>query len=101
MDWEDPRHPRFDLRYKHLDPRTLPACESLKDTVARFLPFWNEVVAPAVKGGKRILIVAHGNSLRALCNMDVVSGTNYGSEIPTVFFDDELDSIWRSRNNIG
>lgn len=66
MEWEDPRHPRFDLRYKTVDPKALPAAESLKDTVARFLPLWNEEIGPAVKSGKRILIAAHGNSLRAL-----------------------------------
>lgn len=66
MESSDPRHPRFDLRYKSVDPKLLPAGESLKDTVARFLPLWNEELAPAVKSGKKILIAAHGNSLRAL-----------------------------------
>ena len=66
MESDDPRHPRFDLRYKHVDPKLLPGGESLKDTVGRFLPLWNEELAPAVKSGKKILIAAHGNSLRAL-----------------------------------
>jgi 2,3-bisphosphoglycerate-dependent phosphoglycerate mutase len=66
MDLNDPRHPRFDARYKSVDPKLLPSGESLKDTVARFLPLWNEELAPAIKSGKRILIAAHGNSLRAL-----------------------------------
>ncbi len=66
MDVKDPRHPSFDLRYKGVDAKLLPAGESLKDTVARFLPLWNEELAPAVKSGKKILIAAHGNSLRAL-----------------------------------
>lgn len=66
LDREDPRHPRFDLRYKQVDPKLLPSAESLKDTVARFLPLWTEELAPAVKAGKNILIVAHGNSIRAL-----------------------------------
>jgi 2,3-bisphosphoglycerate-dependent phosphoglycerate mutase len=62
----DPRHPRNDPRYAALSESELPLSESLKDTVARFLPYWNETIAPAVKGGKRVLIAAHGNSLRAL-----------------------------------
>ena len=66
LDFEDPRHPRFDLRYKAVDPKRLPAGESLKDTVARFLPLWNEELAPAILSGKNLLIAAHGNSIRAL-----------------------------------
>jgi 2,3-bisphosphoglycerate-dependent phosphoglycerate mutase len=62
----DPRHPRADRRYAALRESELPLTESLKDTVARFLPYWNETIAPAVRGGKRVLIAAHGNSLRAL-----------------------------------
>ncbi len=62
----DPRYPGFDLRYKELQPKDLPVTECLKDTVARFLPFWHKTIAPAVKSGKRTLIAAHGNSLRAL-----------------------------------
>ncbi|HZR68164.1 MAG TPA: 2,3-diphosphoglycerate-dependent phosphoglycerate mutase [Burkholderiales bacterium] len=62
----DPRHPRNDRRYRALRESELPLTESLKDTVARFLPYWNETIAPAVKGGQRVLIAAHGNSLRAL-----------------------------------
>lgn len=66
MESNDPRHPRFDPRYKSVDEKLLPAGESLKDTVARFLPLWNKELAPLVKSGKKVLIVAHGNSLRAL-----------------------------------
>lgn len=66
LDFEDPRHPRFDLRYKDVDPQTLPKGESLKDTVARFLPLWNEQISGPLKQGKKVLITAHGNSLRAL-----------------------------------
>jgi 2,3-bisphosphoglycerate-dependent phosphoglycerate mutase len=62
----DPRHPRFDPRYAGLDPAELPAAESLKDTLERTLPYWHGAIAPAIAGGKRVLIVAHGNSLRAL-----------------------------------
>ncbi|MCC6738613.1 MAG: 2,3-diphosphoglycerate-dependent phosphoglycerate mutase [Planctomycetia bacterium] len=63
---EDPRHPSRDPRYASLAPSELPRTESLKDTVARFLPHWHEVIAPAIKAGRRVLIAAHGNSLRAL-----------------------------------
>lgn len=66
MEESDPRHPKHDLRYKNVDPKMLPKCESLKDTVARFLPLWNQELAPAIKSGKKILIAAHGNSIRAL-----------------------------------
>jgi 2,3-bisphosphoglycerate-dependent phosphoglycerate mutase len=66
LDPSDKRHPRSDRRYASLREPELPLTESLKDTVARFLPYWNETIAPAVKSGKRVLIAAHGNSLRAL-----------------------------------
>ncbi len=66
LDWDDPRHPRFDPRYKHVDPKLLPACESLKMTLERVLPYWHEKIAPCLQAGQRVLIVAHGNSLRAL-----------------------------------
>ena len=62
----DPRYPGFDVRYKELKPKELPLTECLKDTVARFLPFWHKTIAPAVKSDKRVIIAAHGNSLRAL-----------------------------------
>jgi 2,3-bisphosphoglycerate-dependent phosphoglycerate mutase len=63
---DDPRHPGRDPRYAHLPPGDLPLTESLKDTVARFLPYWDDTIAPAIRSGQRVLIVAHGNSLRAL-----------------------------------
>jgi 2,3-bisphosphoglycerate-dependent phosphoglycerate mutase len=66
IDETDPRHPRFDPRYAGLDPAKLPATESLKDTLERTLPYWHETIAPAIGEGQRVLIVAHGNSLRAL-----------------------------------
>nr|MBF0684498.1 2,3-diphosphoglycerate-dependent phosphoglycerate mutase [Pseudomonas sp.] len=66
LDNDDPRHPRFEKRYAGLDPAVLPHTECLKDTVERVVPYWNEQIAPAVKAGKRVLIAAHGNSLRAL-----------------------------------
>jgi 2,3-bisphosphoglycerate-dependent phosphoglycerate mutase len=66
LEESDPRYPGHDPRYKGLTKAQLPLTECLKDTVARVLPCWNEVIAPAVLGGQRVLITAHGNSLRAL-----------------------------------
>jgi 2,3-bisphosphoglycerate-dependent phosphoglycerate mutase len=66
MELSDARHPSHDKRYKNVKPELLPSRESLKDTVARFLPLWNEELAPKIKQGKKLLIAAHGNSLRAL-----------------------------------
>jgi 2,3-bisphosphoglycerate-dependent phosphoglycerate mutase len=63
---DDERHPRFDPRYGHLQPEKLPTTESLKDTLERVLPYWHEVIAPGLRRGRRILVSAHGNSLRAL-----------------------------------
>ncbi len=66
---DDPRHPHADRRYRDLDPALLPATESLKDTLARVEPLWNNSIAPALKGGRNVLIFAHGNSLRAMVKM--------------------------------
>jgi 2,3-bisphosphoglycerate-dependent phosphoglycerate mutase len=63
---DDPRCPGRDPRYAGLAPGDLPLTESLKDTVARFLPYWHETIAPSIKAGRRVIIAAHGNSLRAL-----------------------------------
>jgi 2,3-bisphosphoglycerate-dependent phosphoglycerate mutase len=63
---DDPRHPARDRRYAEIKPAQLPLTESLKDTVARFLPYWHETIAPDIRAGKRVLLAAHGNSLRAL-----------------------------------
>jgi len=63
---DDPRHPSHDPRYRDLNPADLPLAESLKDTVARFMPYWEQTIAPTIRGGRRVLIAAHGNSLRAL-----------------------------------
>jgi 2,3-bisphosphoglycerate-dependent phosphoglycerate mutase len=65
----DERHPSHDARYAQLDARLLPATESLKDTLARVLPVWNEGIAPKLKAGKNVLVAAHGNSLRAMVKM--------------------------------
>jgi 2,3-bisphosphoglycerate-dependent phosphoglycerate mutase len=66
MDKSDDRHPTKDPRYKSVKASLLPSGESLKDTAARFMPLWNEELAPAIKWGKKLLIAAHGNSIRAL-----------------------------------
>ena len=71
---DDPRHPKFDVRYADLAPEQLPTTECLKDTVERVLPFWDARIAPAIRSGKKVLIAAHGNSLRALIkHLDGVS----------------------------
>jgi len=66
---DDPRHPRFDPRYADLDPALLPATESLKDTLARVLPLWDEAIAPQLRAGRNLLVAAHGNSIRAIVKM--------------------------------
>jgi 2,3-bisphosphoglycerate-dependent phosphoglycerate mutase len=91
----DPRHPRGDPRYAGLAESELPLTECLKDTVERFLPYWNEIIAPWVLQGKKVLIVAHGNSLRALVkHLDKISDEdivelNIPTGIPLVY---ELDA---------
>jgi 2,3-bisphosphoglycerate-dependent phosphoglycerate mutase len=71
---DDPQHPSRDRRYADRPPEQLPLSESLKDTVARFLPYWHETIAPEIRAGKKVLIAAHGNSLRALVKyLDSVS----------------------------
>jgi 2,3-bisphosphoglycerate-dependent phosphoglycerate mutase len=96
----DPRHPSHDPRYASLRPEDQPTTESLKDTVARFLPAWHEVIAPAIRSGRRVLITAHGNSLRALVKyLDRISDTdivelNIPTGIPLVYeLDAELSPI--------
>lgn len=91
---DDPRHPSHDPRYATVVPATVPFTESLKDTVARFLPYWHETIAPSIRGGRRVIIAAHGNSLRALVKYlddlteaDIVE-LNIPTGIPLVY---ELD----------
>ena len=69
LDDSDERHPKHDPRYADLDPSLLPASESLKDTLARVLPLWNEEIAPRLRSGRNVLVAAHGNSLRAMVKM--------------------------------
>ncbi|MEP6783713.1 MAG: 2,3-diphosphoglycerate-dependent phosphoglycerate mutase [Acidobacteriota bacterium] len=95
LDTDDDRHPSRDPRYKNVPPSDLPRTESLKDTVARFLPYWHESIAPRIKSGTRVLIAAHGNSLRALVKYldgisdDEIVGLNIPTGIPLVY---ELDA---------
>ncbi len=63
---DDPRSPAKDPRYRDMDPKDIPLTECLKDTVARFLPYWHDTIAPVIRSGKKVVIAAHGNSLRAL-----------------------------------
>lgn len=94
LDLDDDRHPRFDPRYADLRPEELPATESLKITLERVLPYWHSTLAPLIKSGKRLLISAHGNSLRAMVKyLDNVSEQeipelNIPTGIPLVY---ELD----------
>lgn len=85
LDYDDPRHPRFDKRYAKVAPENLPATECLQDTVKRVVPFWNDSIAPALRSGRRVLVAAHGNSLRALIkHLDSISDTDImGVNIPT------------------
>jgi 2,3-bisphosphoglycerate-dependent phosphoglycerate mutase len=94
---DDERHPSRDPRYRRLRPADLPLTESLADTVARFLPYWHDVIAPRIRSGERVLVAAHGNSLRALVKyLDNISeaeivGLNIPTGIPLVYeLDDEL-----------
>ena len=94
---DDPRHPARDPRYQDVPSSQLPLTESLKDTVDRFLPYWHESIAPRIKAGKRLLIVAHGNSLRALVKyLDRISDEaivelNIPTGIPLIYeLDDSL-----------
>jgi 2,3-bisphosphoglycerate-dependent phosphoglycerate mutase len=97
---DDPRNPAGDPRYREIAPQDLPRTECLKDTVARFLPYWNESIAPAVAAGRRVIIAAHGNSLRALvkhldgiADADIV-GLNIPTGIPLVYeLDDRLQPL--------
>ena len=97
---DDPRHPSRDPRYQGVSTSELPLSESLKDTVARFMPYWLATIAPTIKSGQRVLIAAHGNSLRALVMyLDDVSESeivelNIPTGIPLVYeMDDDLKPL--------
>jgi 2,3-bisphosphoglycerate-dependent phosphoglycerate mutase len=91
---DDPRHPSRDRRYADLAPGDVPLTESLKDTVARFLPYWHDTIAPEIRTGRKVVIAAHGNSLRALVKYldqmtdEAIVDLNIPTGIPLVY---ELD----------
>jgi 2,3-bisphosphoglycerate-dependent phosphoglycerate mutase len=100
LDGNDPTHPRFDRRYAAVPPAEMPSCESLKDTLARVLPLWNARIAPELAAGRNVLVVAHGNSLRALVKMlDGMSDAaivelNIPTGVPLLY---ELDTALRPK----
>ena len=100
LEANDPRSERGDARYAALQPEQIPLTECLKDTVARVIPFWNERMAPAIQSGQRLVVAAHGNSIRALIKyLDGISdtdivGLNIPNGIPLVYeLDDNLKPI--------
>jgi 2,3-bisphosphoglycerate-dependent phosphoglycerate mutase len=100
LDEKDPRYPGNQAIYKDMDKKDIPLTECLKDTVERFLPYWHDTIAPAIKSGKKVLIAAHGNSLRALVkyldNMtdEAIIELNIPTGVPLVYeLDDNLKPI--------
>lgn len=100
LEASDERHPRHDLRYAGLDPSLLPATESLKDTLARVLPLWNECIAPDLASGRNVLVAAHGNSLRAMVKMldnvaeSEITELNIPTGVPLLYeLDDKLKPV--------
>jgi len=99
---DDRRHARFDPRYAAIDPKELPASESLKDTLERVLPFWHARIAPELRSGGNVLVVAHGNSLRAMVKMldnvadSDITELNIPTGVPLLY---ELDSELRPRGS--
>lgn len=97
---DDPRYPGKDPRYAEVPPQELPMTECLKDVVARFLPYWHETIAPAVQSGRKVIIAAHGNSLRALVKYldnipdDEIVSLNIPTGIPLVYeLEDDLKPV--------
>lgn len=95
LETSDPRYPGLDRRYADLSPAELPLTECLEDTVARFLPFWHETLAPTIRAGQRVVVAAHGNSIRAMVKyLDGISDAeivslNIPTGVPLVY---ELDA---------
>ncbi|MCB1776395.1 MAG: 2,3-bisphosphoglycerate-dependent phosphoglycerate mutase, partial [Candidatus Competibacteraceae bacterium] len=102
LEASDPMHPRNDPRYAELDPRVLPGTESLKLTIDRVLPYWHDVLVPTIRSGKRVVIAAHGNSLRALIKYlddlsdEAIVALNVPTAVPLVY---ELDANMRPIKN--
>ena len=102
LDRDSEYWPGHDPRYAHLTPEQLPVTESLKDTIARVIPYWDDVIVPQITAGQRVLIAAHGNSLRALVkhldgmSEDEIMGTNIPTGMPLVYeLDDALKPVSR------
>jgi len=96
----DERHPKYDPRYADLTPEQVPATESLKITLERVLPYWHSTLAPAIKSGQRVLVAAHGNSLRAVVKYldnisdEEITGLNIPTGVPLVYeLDEDLKPI--------
>lgn len=97
---DDPRYPGTEQKYADVDRKDLPLTECLKDTVARFLPYWHETITPVIRSGKRIMIAAHGNSLRALVKYldhvpeSEITELNIPTGVPLIYeLDDDLKPI--------
>ena len=97
LEVNDPRHPRYDKKYTAIKLGLLPAAESLKDTIARTVPYWQETIVPQIASGKSVLISAHGNSIRAIAKHvegitdEAIMGLNIAYSIPLVYeFDDQM-----------
>ena len=97
LEWNDERHPRFEPRYASLPPEQLPATESLKITLERVLPYWHSTLAPEIKSGRRVLVAAHGNSIRALVKyLDNISD----AEIPELNIPTGVPLVYELDNNL-
>lgn len=97
---DDERHPRFEAKYTHLPDDVLPETESLKTTIDRVLPFWYDHICPQVKDGKKVIVVAHGNSLRAIVKYlsgmseEEIIKYNIPTGVPFVYeFDEHLNPV--------
>merc|ERR1712183_5823 len=100
LDLDDPRHPQYEKMYSHLPIDVLPRTESLKTTIDRVMPYWNDTIAPSVMSGKKVVVVAHGNSLRAVVkhlsgmNEKEILEYNIPTACPLVFeFDDKMKPL--------
>jgi len=97
LEKNDKEHPAHDFRYRNIDPRLLPAGESLETTITRVIPFWNDEIVPKLRSNQRVLVVAHGNSLRSLIkhidnvSADEIASVNVPTGVPLVYeFDENL-----------
>lgn len=104
LDFDDPRHPRFDPLYANIDPALLPCSESLSDCRRRLLPYWHEVMAPRVAANRKLLVVSHGNTIRSLVMYlekiapDAIEKVEITPSVPLVYrFNDVLEVVGRDR----